>query len=188
MARHPGEGTTMWGQPYGSPLDAWVATPFVAAMGATTRALRLPVFLLGLALVPIAWALGRALHPDAAFPAALLVACPPPYLLLLSALPPPFYATTLALCGTLLVLTLGIADRLEKGGTPRGRLAAAGALAGLALWTHLMSASVVAMAGAYLLRPTRGRRRVLLIALVPLLLASAPWWGRVLVDAQAARI
>ena len=24
MARHPGEGTTLWGQPYGSPLDAWV--------------------------------------------------------------------------------------------------------------------------------------------------------------------
>ena len=22
MARHPGEGTTFWGQPYGSPLDS----------------------------------------------------------------------------------------------------------------------------------------------------------------------
>jgi hypothetical protein len=188
MARHPGEGTTMWGQPYGSPLDAWVATPFVVALGSTTSALRLPVFLLGLALVPIAWALGRALHPDAAFPAALLVACPPPYFLLLSALPPPFYATTLALCGILLVLTLRIADRLEKGETPRKALATAGALAGLALWTHLMSASVVAMAAAYLMGRARGRRRVLVVALGPLLLASAPWWGRALADGDAARI
>ena len=33
MARHPGVGTTFWGQPYGSPLDSWVALPFVAAWG-----------------------------------------------------------------------------------------------------------------------------------------------------------
>ena len=25
MARHLGRGTTMWGQPYGSPLEAWLA-------------------------------------------------------------------------------------------------------------------------------------------------------------------
>jgi Dolichyl-phosphate-mannose-protein mannosyltransferase len=188
MARHPGEGTTMWGQPYGSPLDAWVATPFVAAMGPTTPALRLPVFLLGLALIPIAWALGRALHPDAAFPAALLLACPPPYFLLLSALPPPFYPTTLVLCGVLLVLAIRLGSRLEKGETPRRGLAVAGTLAGLALWTHLMSASVVAMAAAYWFGLARGRRRLLLVALVPLLIASAPWWGRALLDGQATRI
>jgi hypothetical protein len=188
MARHPGEGTTMWGQPYGSPLDAWVATPFVAALGPTTKALRLPVFLLGLALVPIAWALGGALHPSAAFPAALLLACPPPYFLLLAALPPPFYPTTLALCGILLVLAIRLGKRLERGETPRRGLVLLGALSGLALWTHLMSASVIAMAAAYLLGVARGRRRVLLAALVPLLLASAPWWVRFLADVQATRI
>ena len=37
MARHPGVGTTLWGQPYGSPLDAWVATPFVAHLGLLGR-------------------------------------------------------------------------------------------------------------------------------------------------------
>ena len=51
MARHPGEGTTLWGQPYGSPLDAWVATPFVAILGSSVEALRLPSFLLSLLLV-----------------------------------------------------------------------------------------------------------------------------------------
>jgi hypothetical protein len=188
MARHPGVGTTMWGQPYGSPLDAWVAAPFVAALGPTTGALRLPVFLLGLALVACAWALGRALHPAAAFPAALLVACPPPYFLLLSALPPPFYATTLVLCGLLLVLALRLAVALESDQMARTGLALWGALAGLALWTHLMSASVVAAAGAYLWIRARGRRVVLLAAVVPLLSTSAPWWLGALADRQATRI
>ena len=88
MARHPGEGTTLWGQPYGSPLDAWVAMPFVAIWGTSVEALRLPSFLLSLAFVVVAFALARELHPAAALPAAVLAACPPPYFLLLSALPP----------------------------------------------------------------------------------------------------
>ena len=32
MARHPFRATTMWGQPYGSPLEAWLAVPFVSAL------------------------------------------------------------------------------------------------------------------------------------------------------------
>ena len=99
MAEHPFASTTMWGQPYGSPFDAWVALPFVALLGHTVEALRLPVFLLGLGLVPLAWLLASRVHREAALPAALLVACPPAYFLLLSALPPPFYATTLVLAG-----------------------------------------------------------------------------------------
>ena len=61
MARHLGRGTTMWGQPYGSPLEAWLAAPFVAALGPTAAALRLVYFLLGLGLIPMAYALARAL-------------------------------------------------------------------------------------------------------------------------------
>ena len=68
MALHPGEGTTFWGQPYGSPLDSWVALPFVALWGSSTEALRLPVFLLGLILVPVAYGLGRACTPRPPFP------------------------------------------------------------------------------------------------------------------------
>jgi hypothetical protein len=29
MARHPFESLTLWGQPYGSPLEAWITVPFV---------------------------------------------------------------------------------------------------------------------------------------------------------------
>ena len=123
MATHPGVGTTMWGQPYGSPVDSWVALPFVAVWGHTTEALRLPVFLLGLGLVPLAYALARQLHPAAALPAAVLLACPPPYFLLLSALPPPFYATSLLLCGLVLLTAAQAARRPRAGATARRRAA-----------------------------------------------------------------
>lgn len=190
MARHPGVGTTFWGQPYGSPLDSWVALPFVAAWGHRTEALRLPVFLLALLLVPLAYALARELHPRAALPAAVLVACPPPYFLLLASLPPPFYPTTLVLCGLVLLLAAQAGRRLgEEGGSPpRGTLLLLGLFAGLALWTHLMSASAIAAAAAWVAVKSRGKRRLLAWALVPLVAASAPLWSRALRDAEALRI
>lgn len=190
MARHPGVGTTFWGQPYGSPLDSWVALPFVAIWGNTTEALRLPYFLLGLLLVPLAYALARQLHPAAALPAAVLVACPPPYFLLLSALPPPFYPTTLVLCGLVLLTAADAGRRLgeREGAPPRGTLLMLGLFSGLALWTHLMSASAVVAAGAWVVARSRGRRRLLLWALVPLVAASAPLWSRALGDPESARV
>ncbi len=190
MARHPGVGTTMWGQPYGSPLDSWVALPFVAAWGCSPEALRLPYFLLGLLLVPLAYVLARELHPDAALPAAVLVACPPPYFMLLSALPPPFYPTTLVLCAVALWTAAGAGRRLAEEGSPppRGTLLALGLASGLALWTHLMSASAVAAAGVWVCARSRGRRHLLLWALVPLAAASAPLWSRAIGDREATRI
>jgi len=65
--------------------------PWFAAVGQKAEALRFSYFFLGLALIPIAYFLAGALHPRAALPAAVLMACPTPYLLLLSALPPPLY-------------------------------------------------------------------------------------------------
>lgn len=189
MARHPGEGTTLWGQPYGSPLEAWLASPFVAALGPTTEALRLFYFLLGLALIPAAYAVASRLDARAALPAALLVAFPPPYFLLLSVLPPPLYPATLVLLAGVLALSLYAGERLAEGlPVARRWLALLGALAGLALWTHLMSAGVLAACAVYLLVRARGRRRLLAVALVALAAASAPWWTRALYDASATRI
>jgi hypothetical protein len=190
MARHPGEGTTLWGQPYGSPLDAWVATPFVAIWGTSVEALRLPAFLLSLGFVVMAYALARELHPAAGLPAGVLAACPPPYFLLLSALPPPFYATTLLLCGLILLCAARAGRRLAdpEGSSPRGTLFLLGLFSGFALWTHLMSASAVAASGLWLVLRSRGRRRLLAWALVPLAAASAPLWTRALRDPEAMRI
>lgn len=187
MARHPLQSTTMWGQPYGSPLDAWLAAPALAAFGHTMPVLRAVYFLLGLALIPLAAALAGALDRRAALPAALLLACPPPYFLLLAALPPPFYSAILILCGLLLLIAIRAGDRFTAGESPRAGLLLWGALAGLALWTHLMSASIVAAAGLYLLR--RARRTVqLLPAAAAAIVASAPLWWRAISESQALRI
>lgn len=172
MARHLGRGTTMWGQPYGSPVEAWIAAPCFALFGASAATLRAVYFVLGLALIPAAWAMARALDPRAALPAAVLAACPAPYLLLMAAAPPPMYPASLLLSA--IVLTLAI-----RGGA-RGRpsallLVGAGLLGGLAVWTHLMTAPAVMASAVFLTVRTRHRRR-LWIAAAALLLASAPMW------------
>ena len=189
MARHLGQGTTLWGQPYGSPLESWLAAPFVAALGPTSEALRLFYFLLGLALIPAAYTLAGRLDGRAALPAAILGACPPPYVLLLASLPPPLYPSVLVILACLLALTLRLGDRFADETPPSPRLLAlAGALAGLALWTHLMSAGVIAACAVFLFARARGRRRLLLVALLALLACSAPWWARALIDRSAIRI
>src|SRR5687767_1465048 len=97
MARHPFASTTMWGQPYGSAVEAWLAAPVLAVLGATPAALRLVYFLLGLALIPAGAWLAAGLDRRAAVPAALLLACPSPYFLLLASMPAPLYPTALLL-------------------------------------------------------------------------------------------
>jgi 4-amino-4-deoxy-L-arabinose transferase-like glycosyltransferase len=189
MARHPGQGTTLWGQPYGSPLESWLAAPFVAALGPTTEALRLFYFLLGLALIPAAYTLAGRLDGRAALPAAIVVACPPPYFLLLASLPPPLYPSVLVILAYLLALTLRLGDRFADEAPPPMHLRAlAGVLAGLALWTHLMSAGVIAACAVFLFARARGRRRLLAPALLALLACSAPLWVRALTDGSAIRI
>jgi hypothetical protein len=190
MALHPGRGTTLWGQPYGSPLDAWVAAPFVAALGPTPAAVRIPYALLSLALVAAAYRLGELARPGAGGPGALLIACPSAYVLLLSALPPPLYPTTLVLLAGVVMLAGPAAAMFEAGASPRARLAVIGALGGLAVWTHLMSLATVAAVGLVLFRCAwRARARWALVwAIVPLLAASAPWWVRALREPSATAV
>jgi hypothetical protein len=109
---------------------------------------------------------------------------------LLAALPPPFYATSLLLCGLVLLCAASAGRRLDAvpGTPPRGTLLVMGLASGLAVWTHLMSASTVAAALLWAFARSRGRRLILLWALVPLAAASAPLWTRALRDAQATRI
>jgi hypothetical protein len=185
MALHPGVGTTFWGTAYGSPLEAWLLSPLVAALGTTALPLRLYYFALGLALVPLAWALGAALHPRAALPAALAMAGPSAYMLLFASLPPTAYPTSALLCGLALLLALRAGERLGAGAAAHGLLVAWGLLSGLALWLQLSAASVVVACACHL--AWRGRRRplTLLAALVPLLLAASPLWFGPLRDPRA---
>jgi hypothetical protein len=191
MAEHPARSLTMWAQPYGSPLDAWVAAPFVAALGPTPLAVRIPYALLSLALVAAAFALGERVRPGAGLPAGVLMACPSAYLLLLSALPPPLYPTTLVLLAVVLLLAGNAADELTAGRQPApARMAALGALAGLAAWTHLMSVATLAAAFMVFARCAWRARApsVLMWAAVPFLAASAPWWARALREPAATEV
>lgn len=185
MAGHPVSGTAMWGQPYGSPLEAWIAAPALAVFGATAHTLRAVYFTLGLALVPLAYALGGALDRRAALPAALVAACPSPYILLLAAMPPPMYPSALLLSGLAIVLTLRAASR--DGGPTPGLLALIGGVAGLAAWTHLMTLSVAVPCAAYLYLRVRARRRLLWVA-AAFLVVSAPGWMRVVSGGQGASV
>ena len=182
MARHPAAGLGFWGQPYGSPLEAWLAAPLVGLLGPTRQALRLLYFALGLGLIPAAIGLGRTVDARLMPAVALIAACPPPYFLELSALPPPLYPVTLILCASLLIVALRAGDALSRGERPRAGLLLWGGLAGLALWTHLMSASVVLASFAYLAGKGRRRWRLLTLAVAGLLVTSAPLWRDVLSD------
>jgi hypothetical protein len=188
MAGHPFSSTTMWGQPYGSPVEAWLAAPVLAILGATPAALRLVYFLLGLALIPAAAWLAAGLDRRAAVPAALLVACPSPYFLLLASLPAPLYPTALLLSALFLGAALRLAAPVDEGRTRSvAALAGLGVLGGLAVWTHLMTATVVAAGAVHLARHTASRR-ALVPAALGFLAASAPLWVRALVEPGAFRV
>lgn len=176
MARHPARFPTMWGQPYGSPVEGWLALPFLLAVHPDAAAMRAFYAVLGLLLVPLAFVLAEAVDPRAALPAALLAACPPSYVLLLAALPPPLYPSTLLLGGLVLILAIQIANGWRDGRREFGRAALWGILGGLALWTHLTALAAVAASAALLLWSGLRQRRTLLVAALTLLAASAPLW------------
>jgi hypothetical protein len=158
MARHRVWSGTMWGQPYGSPVESWLALPFVELLGTTRLALRLSYFTLSLALVPLAWALARAVDRRAGLPAAALLACPPAVFLSYAALPPPLYPTVILLVGLLLLVALTAAGALPRPGARYLPLLALWTtLSALALWTHLVSAAAVGASVLLLLSQTRSR-------------------------------
>jgi hypothetical protein len=177
MARHPLRSATMWGQPYGSPLEGWLAAPFVLAIPSPALAMRLFYAALGLALVPIAYLLAEAFDRRAALPAGLLAACAPSYFLLLAVLPPPLYPSTLLLGGLALLFAVRLGERLARGEAPFGRAVLWGLLCGAALWTHLSALGPAAAGVLYLL--VRGRRRLLvpITAGLAAALGSLPLWA-----------
>jgi hypothetical protein len=94
--------------------------------------------------------------------------------------------------GLLLALAAETAPALAEGRAPtRARAAAMGALAGLAVWTHLMSLATVAAVGVVLAVTARHaprRARTLAWAAAAFLLGSAPWWVRALRDPSARMV
>jgi hypothetical protein len=190
MGRHPGLHLAFWGQPYGSAVDGWLAAPFVAALGMTPDAVRLAYLVASLALIPLAYLMGRALDRSAALPAALLLACPSTFFLDLAAFPLPFYPTVLVLHALLFLGALEIVKNEGDGGRVFWRALIWGTLAGIALWTHLVSVGVILACAIYVAPRSRagGRwpRLALFMAIPAMALASAPLWY-VLLSTPSAR-
>jgi hypothetical protein len=88
----------------------------------------------------------------------------------------------------MLLLAARAGREIDEARHPRGALVLLGLLGGLALWTHLMSASVLAAVGLWLAVRARRHPRLLVFMLVPFLVASAPLWTRALRGGQATRI
>jgi hypothetical protein len=166
---------TMWGQPYGSPVESWLVLPFVELLGPTRLALRLAYFVIGLGLVPLAFGLARALHSAAGLPAALVLACPPTLLLAWSAVPQPLYPATLVLVATSLLAALATESRLADGaGGYRIPLALWSACGALAVWTHFVSVLAVIPGAALLAWRVRRVPRRLCVVLAALAVALVP--------------
>ncbi len=177
MALHPAQtGTTLWGQPYGSPVGAWLLAPWLWLTGPRALTVHAFYFALGLLLVPATFLVARALERGAEWHAATLSAAPSAYMLLLSAAPPPLYSLELLLCAALLGMALALEPRLASGQRPGRALLLWGLLAGLALWNHLMAVSVVATGlalFAWRAGPPRRRLWPVLAGLLPGLLLLA---------------
>jgi hypothetical protein len=169
-------GGTMWGQPYGSPVESWLVLPFIEVLGPTRLAIRVAYFFLSLALVPLAYHLARALHPAAGLPAALLVACPPAVLLAYSAVPQPLYPATLILVAACLLAALAADTRLESGRRSAYCLflMAWSGCAALAVWTHSVSLFAVGASAAVLLWRARRDPRHVAFVLAATALAVLP--------------
>ena len=166
---------TMWGQPYGSPVESWLVLPFVELLGPTRLALRLAYFFMSLALVPLAFGLARAVHPAAGLPTALVLACPPAVLLALSAVPQPLYPAALLLVGCCLLAALTADALLAHGdGRYRAPLALWSAFGALAVWTHFVCLLAVLPSAALMVLRARSLPRRLPAVLLAFAVALVP--------------
>jgi len=143
MSKHIAEGRErplyFYGYPYISAVGAYVGAAFVAIFGVSLTSLSAAMLPFSSLWIVATYLLFRRLVNEwAGVIAAAVVALPPPFVTWYSAVPLIGYPPTLAF-GTL-ILYFGV--RLnDRDLTPRGQwlcLLGLGALAGLAIWTHLL--------------------------------------------------
>lgn len=169
------------GELVGGNLEAWLAAPLFAVLGASPLTLCLVPAALGLAFALAAWRLARREWGPAAGLAALAwVSWPPFYLAWHSVLPRGAYIEVPLLAVIAFALTLDLARGRDGGAW---RAFALGLVCGLGLWCHLLMAPVVAACALYLLAERPGlywspRLPLALAGLalgaLPLLLISLP--------------
>jgi hypothetical protein len=167
------------GELFSGSLEAWLAAPLFALLGASARVLCLVPFAVSLALVWAVWRLAcRELGPWPGLLAMAWVAVPPFYLAQHSVWPLGGYIEVPLLAVLCFGLTLRL-DRQCRAGAP-GRAPAflLGLAWGLGLWLHLLMLPAVLATGGYLLVR---HPRLLLSRLLPWLglgslLGGLPLW------------
>lgn len=175
MARHVLKGefaTFFWGSTYGGTIESVLTAPIFFVFGTSWVALRIVPILLSALAALVVWRIGRRLYGEpAAFAAAAILWIWPPFLVAhLTQQQSGFYASGLVFCAILLLLALRVAEA-----PTRGRVAALGFVAGVALWDDVQLITVVVPLVVWLVWR---RRAVLAQAWLAVLLAivgAAPW-------------
>lgn len=175
MARHVLRGefaTFFWGSTYGGTIESILTAPIFFVFGTSWIALRIVPILLSAVAAFVVWRVGRRLfgEPGASAAAAILWVWPPFLVSHLTQQQSGFYASGLVFGAVLTLLTLRAADA-----PTRGRIAALGFVAGVALWDDVQLIAIVVPLLAWLV----WRRRAVLAqawVAVPLaIVGAAPW-------------
>jgi hypothetical protein len=163
MARHilHGQFTTFfWGQAYGGPQEALLTAPLFALFDSSWFLLRLvPIVLSGVAAL-VTWRAGRRLYGDpGALAAGAVLWVWPPFLLYKLTHQWGFYASGIAYCALIVLLSLRLVER-----PTRARAALLGLVVGLALWQTEQLAPIVAATAVWLAWKLRRRLTVVWVA------------------------
>ncbi len=138
------------GQVYMGALDAYLIAPLVALLGPSAWALRLPVLLESLLLIPLSGALAQRLYGRRArLPALVLAAVPALYVTVGQLRVLGGYIETLVLGAAAMLTAVTLVDRLSRGEPIRWLLAGLGLLAGVVFWIAPISLDDLAAIGLW---------------------------------------
>lgn len=160
-----------WGQPYGGPVESFLAAPLLAVLGPSVLATKLVGAGLSLASSIVIWRIGRrTVGSTAGVLAGALFWMWPPYFV--------FYSTKMSIYFGALFLSVLAAlmlIRIAQGDTHRWTAPVAGVLAGLAFWASPQTLFLLLpLAGALLPRLLRSWRSSALAAPF-VVVGAAPW-------------
>lgn len=160
-----------WGQPYGGPVESFLAAPLLAVFGPSVLATKLVGAGLSLASAVVIWRIGRrTVGPTAGVLAAALFWVWPPYFV--------FYSTKMSIYfGALFlsVLTALLVIRIAQGDASRWSAPVAGVVAGLAFWASPQTLFLLLPLAAALLPQLLRRWRTSLATAPFVLVGAAPW-------------
>jgi hypothetical protein len=180
MARHINQGMAIpiffYGQPYMGSLDALLVAVMFRITGETILGIRLVQLGLYLAFVTTAMLLALRLFADrrVVIGTGLLLAFGTPMLTLYTTISLGGYGEVLLLGNGLLLATWEVRERPASW----QRWALLGAILGLGWWTNALIVTYALPCGLWLLPVVVRHKplRALLVALVMVLVFSAPWW------------